>query len=87
MKAIGNNIVIDKIKEDTVAKTDGGLLLTHKQRVDVRYKQATVLHCGDKVKGVKSGDVIFYDKNASHRLEVGTEVYYVIKDTDIVVII
>ena len=87
MKAIGNNIVIDKVKEDTVAKTDGGLLLTNKQRVDVRYKKAKVLHCGDRVKGVKQGDYIFYDKNASNRLEVDKDVFYVIRDSDIVVIL
>ena len=32
MKAIGNNIIIDKKKEGPVAKTDGGLLLTNAQR-------------------------------------------------------
>lgn len=87
MRAIGNNIVIDKIKEETVAKTDGGLLLTNSQRVDVRYKKATVINCGEKVKGVKEGDSIFYDKNAGHRLEVDKEVLYVIRDSDVVVVL
>jgi hypothetical protein len=47
MKAIGNNIIIDKKKEGPVAKTDGGLLLTNAQRQDVRYKEAKVLNCGE----------------------------------------
>ena len=46
MIAVGRNIVIQKKKEDTIKKTDGGLMLTGSQRVDVRYKEATVLHCG-----------------------------------------
>lgn len=62
-------------------------MLTHKQRVDVRYKEATVLHCGADVKGIKEGQTIFYDKNASNRLEVDKEVFYVIRDIDVVVVL
>jgi co-chaperonin GroES (HSP10) len=87
MKAIGRNIILDKIKEETVVKTDGGLLLTHSQRVDVRYKQGEVIGCGDDVKGIKVGDIVFYDKNASNRLEVDKDVYYVIRDNDVVVVL
>ena len=74
-------------REDTVKKTDGGLMLTGSQRVDIRYKEATVLYCGDDVKGIEEGKTIFYDKNASHRLEVGKEVFHVIRDIDVVVIL
>ena len=63
MKAIGRNIIIKKKKEDTVKKTDGGLMLTHKQQT------------------------IFYGKNASNRLEVNKEVFYVIRDIDVVVVL
>jgi co-chaperonin GroES (HSP10) len=78
---------VSQSKEDTVKKTDGGLMLTGSQRVDIRYKEATVLHCGDDVKGIEEGKTIFYDKNASHRLEVGKEVFHVIRDIDVVVIL
>ena len=87
MKAIGRNIIIETKKEDTIKKTDGGLMLTGKQRVDVRYKEAIVLHCGDDVRGVKKGNRIFYDKHSSNRLEVDKNVFYVIKDTDVVVVL
>ena len=87
MKAIGRNIIIETKKEDTIKKTDGGLMLTGKQRVDVRYKEAVVLHCGDDVRGVKKGNRIFYDKHSSNRLEVDKNVFYVIKDTDVVVVL
>lgn len=87
MKAIGNNILIDKIKEGPVSKTDGGLLLTQSQRQDVRYKKATVLNCGDQVTGVKEGDSIFYDKHAGHRIEIDDDVYYVIRFQDVVVVL
>ena len=42
MKAIGRNIIIKKKKEDTVKKTDGGLMLTGSQRVDIRYKLSLI---------------------------------------------
>lgn len=87
MIAVGRNIIIEKKKEDTIKKTDGGLMLTGKQRVDVRYKEATVLHCGSDVKGIEEGQTIFYDKNAGHRLEVDEQVFYVIRDIDVVVVL
>lgn len=87
MKAIGRNIVLKKNKEDTVSKTDGGLLLTNSQRVDVRYKKGEVLYIGEEVKGINAGDIIYYDKNASHRLEVDKEVFAVITYNDIVAVV
>ena len=87
MKAIGSNIIIEKIKEAPVSKTDGGLLLTESQRQDVRYKKGSVVNCGDLVKGVTEGDSIFYDKHAGHRVEIGNNVYYVIKFQDVVIVL
>ncbi len=46
-----------------------------------------ILYCGDDVKGIEEGKTIFYDKNASHRLEVDKEVFYVIRDVDVVVVL
>ena len=87
MKAIGSNIIIDKVKEAPVSKTDGGLLLTESQRQDVRYKKAKVVNCGDLVKGIKEDDVIFYDKHAGHRVEIDNDVYYVIRLQDVVIVL
>ena len=39
MKAIGRNLIIEKIKEGTT-KTKGGLLLAENQREDIRYTEA-----------------------------------------------
>ena len=87
MKAVGSNIIIDKIKEAPVSKTDGGLLLTESQRQDVRYKKAKVVNCGDLVKVIKEDDVIFYDKHAGHRVEIDNDVYYVIRLQDVVIVL
>jgi co-chaperonin GroES (HSP10) len=87
MKAVGNNILIKKAKEETISKTEGGLLLTGKQKQDLRYKQATVINFGDLVQGLKEGDEIYYDMHAGHRIEIDGDVLYVITIRDVVVVL
>ena len=58
MRAIGNNLVIKKIEKPNQS-TKGGLLLTEKQREDVRFQKAEVIKVGDTVVAVKEKDVIF----------------------------
>ena len=86
MKAIGVNLVIQKIKEGTTA-TKGGLLLAESHREDIRYIEAKVIQVGDQVVGVKQGDSIFYDRHAGHKIEVDKETYQVIKLGDVVIVL
>lgn len=86
MKAIGKNLVIQKIKEGTTS-TKGGLLLAENQREDIRYVEAKVLYIGDEVVGVKEGDSIFFDRHAGHKIEYDKETYHVIKLGDVVVVL
>ena len=69
MKAIGRNIIIEKIKEGTTT-TKGGLLLAENQREDIRYVEATVLSVGEQVEGLKEKDSIFFDRHAGHKIEI-----------------
>jgi len=62
MKAIGRNLIIEKLKEGTT-KTKGGLMLAENQREDIRYVEAKVLSIGDEVVGIKENDKIFYDRH------------------------
>lgn len=87
MKAVGNNILIAPDKEDSIAKTDGGLLLTRKEKIDIRYKKATVIEVSDMIDVVKKGDKIYYDRHAGHKIELGKESYSVIKMQDVVVVL
>lgn len=87
MRAVGNNILIKKAKEETISKTEGGLLLTGKQKQDLRYKQATVINYGNLVNGIKEGDEIYYDMHAGHRIEIDNDVFYVITIRDVVVVL
>lgn len=86
MKAIGKNLIIEKVKEGTTS-TKGGLLLAENQREDIRYIEATVLSIGDEVVGVKKDDKIFYDRHAGHKIEIDKDIYFVIKLTDVVVVL
>ncbi len=86
MKAIGKNLIIQKVKEGTT-KTKGGLMLAENQREDIRYVEAQVMSVGEEAVGVKDKDIIFYDRHAGHKIELGKETYHVIKFSDVVVIL
>ena len=86
MKAIGRNIIIEKIKEGTT-HTKGGLLLAENQREDIRYVEATVLSVGEQVEGLKEKDRIFFDRHAGHKIEIDKQTYHVIKTQDVVVVL
>ena len=86
MKAIGRNLIIEKIKEGTT-KTEGGLLLAENQREDIRYIEAKIISVGADIVGVKENDNIFYDRHAGHKIEIEKKSYHVIKEQDIVVVL
>tara|TARA_B100000497_G_C7689257_1_gene418553 strand:+ start:1005 stop:1265 length:261 start_codon:yes stop_codon:yes gene_type:complete len=86
MKAIGRNLIINKIKEGTT-KTKGGLLLAENQREDIRYTEADILSVGEQVEGLKEGDKIFFDRHAGHKIEIDKKTYHVIKAQDVVVVL
>tara|TARA_R110000782_G_scaffold120956_1_gene212012 strand:+ start:2143 stop:2403 length:261 start_codon:yes stop_codon:yes gene_type:complete len=86
MKAVGNNIIIKKLKEGTT-ETKGGLLLAENQRDDIRYTEATVVSAGELVQGIKESDSIFFDRHAGHKIEYSKETYHIIKNKDVVVVL
>ena len=86
MQAIGIYLVIKEIKEKTTI-TKGGLLLTDKLKEDIRYRKGIIKSVGELVKGVKAGDSIFYDKHAGFNIELDKEIYLVIKQQDVVIVL
>jgi len=86
MRAIGNNLVIKKIEKPNET-TKGGLILSEKQREDVRFQKAEVIKVGDTVVAVKEKDVIYFDKAAAHRIEIDKEPYHVIRQENVVVVL
>jgi chaperonin GroES len=86
MRAIGGYLVIQSIKEKPT-KTKGGLLLTDKIKEDIRYRQGLVKSVGELVQGVKDNDKIYYDKNAGFKIEIDEEIFLVIKQQDVVIVL
>ena len=86
MKAIGRNLIIQKIEEGTT-ETKGGLLLAELHRDDIRYVRASVIEVGDEALGLKKHDLIYYDRHAGHKIEIKNKSYHVIKTQDVVVVL
>jgi len=86
MKAIGIYLVILEIKEKA-SKTKGGLLLTDKIKEDIRYRKGIVKSVGDMVQGVTTGNEIYYDKHAGFNVEINEDIFLVIKQQDVVIVL
>ena len=86
MRAIGIFLVIEEIKE-APKKTKGGLLLTDRVKEDIRYRKGKVVSVGDMVQGVKKNDSIYYDKHAGFNVELDENIYLVIKQPDVVIVL
>ncbi len=86
MKAIGNNLIVDMTKQG-VSETKGGLFLAEKQREDIRYAEGTVLSVGSSVVGIKKNDVIYFDKNNTHQIEIKKDIYQVVNIAHVVVVL
>ena len=86
MKAVGRNLIVKPSKVG-LAETKGGLFLAEKQREDIRYAEGTVLSAGGNVVGIKEDDVIFFDKNNSHQIEIKKEMYQIVNMANVVVVL
>ena len=86
MKAVGNNLIIQKVEEN-ITKSEGGLLLNKNYRADIRYIEAVIISIGDKIEGLIKNDTIFYDRHAGHSIEIDGNTYQVIKAQDVVVVL
>jgi co-chaperonin GroES (HSP10) len=86
MNAVGNYLVIEEVKQKPT-KTKGGLLLTDKIKEDIRYRQGVVKSAGSLVQGIKADDNIYYDKHAGFNVEIDENVFLVIKQQDVVIVL
>ena len=86
MKAIGNNLIVDMTKIG-VSETKGGLFLAEKQREDIRYAEGTVLSVGNNVVSIKENDIIYFDKNNTHQIEIKKDIYQVVNMAHVVVVL
>ena len=86
MKAMGNNLIVKPYKPG-LTETKGGLILAEKQREDIRYEEGVVLSAGLNSGTIKKGDVIYFDKNNAHQIEIKKEIYKVVNINHVVVVL
>ncbi len=86
MKLLWKNILIERIQEP-IRKTTGGLEFTDKQEEEFKDAKGKVLHIGSHVDGVEVGDTIKYRRNAGHPIEIDNEVYWMIQEGEIILIL
>jgi len=96
MRAIGRYILISEIKEDSNKVSESGLLITDKQRSDIRYRRGKILSVGSDLRlmvnedgepVLKDGDEVLFDRNAGFKIDHFDGIVLVIKDIDIVVVL
>ena len=85
MKAIGKYIVVKSIEEQIT--TESGLLLSSEDIKELRYKKGEVINPGTEVDVIKEGDVLYFDKHASHTMMINNEPYTIIQERSVVVVV
>tara|TARA_R100001440_G_scaffold48865_2_gene68722 strand:+ start:694 stop:951 length:258 start_codon:yes stop_codon:yes gene_type:complete len=85
MKPIGKYIVIKTIEEEI--KTKSGLLLSSEDANQLRYKKGLVVKPGSDVSVIKEKDNIYYDKRAGFSLLIKEQIYTIIQERDVVVVL
>ena len=86
MRAIGKYIAVKEFVEK-ISKTSGGLILSNKDKEDIRYRKAEVLVVGGDVKELKKGDNIYFDRHAGFNIEINDDSYLIIKEQDVVIVL
>jgi co-chaperonin GroES (HSP10) len=85
MKLVGKNILILPQSEET--KSHGGLIMTSSDEKELRYKKATVVSAGSLVDGIKPGSFIYFDRAAGHSIRINEDLYTIITEKDVVVVL
>lgn len=86
MRAIGKNLIIQKIEERVT--TESGLLLSNEDVQDMRYHKGKITLPGSEVSDfIKIGDEVYYDSRQSYTLVINGESCTIIQERDIVVVL
>jgi co-chaperonin GroES (HSP10) len=86
MRAIGKNIIINKIDEEIT--TDSGLLLSNEDVKDFRYQKGKILMPGSEVsEHITTDKVVYYDSRQACTLVLNGETVTIIQERDVVVVL
>tara|TARA_R100000655_G_scaffold99509_2_gene143440 strand:+ start:379 stop:636 length:258 start_codon:yes stop_codon:yes gene_type:complete len=85
MKAIGKNVVIQKIEEEV--KTESGLLLSNEDAKSFRYQKGKIILPGSECCDLKKDDIVYYDTRNSYTLIINSDNVTIIQERDVVVVL
>ena len=85
MKAVGKYVLVKEVQESH--KSQGGLLLTSKDTIGMMYRKGEVVSFGQGVTYLKEGNDIYYNKLTTHEVRIGEDLYTVVQDKDVVVVL
>lgn len=86
MKAIGKNIIIEKLQQDSKSESSG-FDYSDKDISDSRYQKGKVITTGSHVDLIKDGDTIFYDKVRGYDTFIAGEKVTVVEEQHVVVVL
>lgn len=84
MRAVGDRVVIEEIKE---AVSVGGIKWSASDTKQIRYGKAKVITAGELVKAVQPGDIIYYDLHRAFETVIDTSRILLIRESDVVVVL
>ena len=68
-------------------KAIGRYIIISEIKEDIRYRTADVISVGTAVEGVNIKDKIYYDRHAGHNIEIGKDIYKVIQEQDVIIVL
>ncbi|MCP4437382.1 MAG: hypothetical protein GY810_00250 [Aureispira sp.] len=85
MKALGRYIIVDEVKESH--KSQGGLLLTSEDTIGMRYRKGKIISSGKLIEYLKKDDEIYYNTLTTHEIRLKGNLYTVVEEKDVVVVL
>ena len=85
MKAVGKFIIVEEERQSYRSK--GGLMLTGEDKIGMKYRKGKIKSVGDLVTKLKKGNIIYYNKATSHEARIEGDIYTVILERDVAVVI
>jgi len=83
-KAVGSFLIIDPVKEEL--KNSLGMKMSSNDDFQIRYRRAKTISIGENVKNVKTGQMVFFDKNGAHQVIINGQTLSVVVERDIVLV-
>ena len=85
MKAVGKFIITKEERE--AYKSKGGLLLTGEDRIGMNFRKGEIVSVGDLITKLKPGQTIYYNKSMTHEARIEGDIFTVLQERDVAVVI